>query len=82
MHYILLCSAAVYDVFYLGIQTVEKPNSLFVRSVSQRFEPSSRTLLIGEQPNPWGLTLFSYITISADYTFIHPPYGEIRMLAV
>ena len=23
--------------------------------VSRRFEPSSRTLLIGEQPNPWGL---------------------------
>src|SRR3990167_4545627 len=23
--------------------------------VSRRFEPSSRTFLIGEQPNPWGL---------------------------
>ncbi len=24
-------------------------------STAERFEPSSRTLLIGEQPNPWGL---------------------------
>src|SRR3546814_13284559 len=26
-----------------------------VRTVSRRSEPSSRTLLIGEQPNPWDL---------------------------
>src|SRR6202051_1109128 len=25
------------------------------RTVSRRSEPSSRTALIGEQPNPWGL---------------------------
>ena len=25
------------------------------RTVSRRSEPSSRTLLMGEQPNPWGL---------------------------
>ena len=25
------------------------------RTVSRRFEPSSRTTLIGEQPNPWDL---------------------------
>ena len=25
------------------------------RTVSRRFEPSSRTALIGEQPNPWDL---------------------------
>ena len=23
------------------------------QTVSQRFEPNSRTILIGEQPNPW-----------------------------
>ena len=26
-----------------------------VSTVSRRFEPSSRTTLIGEQPNPWEL---------------------------
>lgn len=25
------------------------------QTVSQRFKPSSRTTLIGEQPNPWNL---------------------------
>ncbi len=58
----------VIDVFCLGIQTVQKPNNPFYlavarqsaggfcfNSVAERFEPSSRTLLIGEQPNPWGL---------------------------
>ena len=28
-----------------------------VRTVSRRSEPSSRTTLIGEQPNPWDLGL-------------------------
>ena len=27
----------------------------FVRTVAERFEPSSRTFLIGEQPNAWEL---------------------------
>ena len=26
-----------------------------IKSVSERFEPSSRSILIGEQPNPWQL---------------------------
>ena len=37
--------------FSLGIQTVEKSYKI----TSQRSEPSSRTFLIGEQPNPWDL---------------------------
>ncbi len=40
------------------------------QTVSRRFEPSSRTALIGEQPNPWDLVLFSYITIGARL-FLH-----------
>src|SRR5688572_14886860 len=32
------------------------------QTVSRRFEPNSRTALIGEQPNPWDLFLFSCIT--------------------
>ena len=35
------------------------------QTVSRRFEPNSRTALIGEQPNPWDLVLFSYITVGA-----------------
>jgi len=42
----------------------------------------SRSFLIGEQPNPWGLTLFSYITISADYTFTRQIYNLVGVLAV
>ncbi len=37
--------------FSLGVQTVQKRKN----SSSERFEPSSRTALIGEQPNPWNL---------------------------
>ena len=37
--------------FNLGIQTVQTPKLL----ASERSEPSSRTFLIGEQPNPWEL---------------------------
>src|SRR3569623_1833624 len=31
------------------------PMAVSVQSVSRRFKPSSRTALIGEQPNPWDL---------------------------
>ena len=34
------------------VQTVQLPIS---QSVAERFEPSSRTFLIGEQPNAWEL---------------------------
>ena len=42
-------------------RTRDKPTQTFAptadqdRTVSRRSEPSSRTLLIGEQPNPWDL---------------------------
>ena len=49
------------------------------QTVSRRFEPSSRTTLIGEQPNPWELLhpqdvmsrhrTYSNISIGADYIF-------------
>src|SRR3989338_5075271 len=57
--------------------------------VSRRFEPSSRTSLIGEQPNPWELLhprdemsrphmyIFPctpHITVGADYIFIVSPH--------
>ena len=41
------------------------------QTVSRRFEPNSRTALIGEQPNPWDLVLFSYITIGARLCLHH-----------
>ncbi len=40
------------------------------QTVSRRFEPNSRTALIGEQPNPWDLVLFSGITTGARL-FLH-----------
>ncbi len=40
------------------------------QTVSRRFEPNSRTALIGEQPNPWDLSPFSDITIGARL-FLH-----------
>ena len=36
----------------LGFRMVQVPT---VASATERSEPSSRTLLIGEQPNPWEL---------------------------
>ena len=43
----------------LRVQTVQDathvPFFMFHDSCSERFEPSSRTFLIGEQPNPWQL---------------------------
>jgi hypothetical protein len=54
------------------------------RTVSRRSEPSSRAVLIGEQPNPWDLLqpqdttsrhrTFSIISNGADYIFILHPY--------
>src|SRR5882672_10901046 len=41
------------------------------QTVSRRFEPNSRTALIGEQPNPWDLVLFSYITVGARLCLHH-----------
>ena len=49
------------------------------QTVSRRFEPNSRTALIGEQPNPWDLLqpqdamsrpYYSTITGGTDYTFV------------
>ena len=44
------------------------------QTVSRRFEPNSRTALIGEQPNPWDLFLFSYITAGARLCLHHIYY--------
>ena len=42
-----------------GIQTIEKSEiaqiNLLLKLIPRRSEPSSRTFLIGEQPNPWDL---------------------------
>ena len=35
--------------------TIRRPQQIGDRTVSRRSEPSSRTALIGEQPNPWEL---------------------------
>jgi hypothetical protein len=56
--------AAVFDVMRLAqgcmqddlrVQTGSEANDTCVPFASERFEPSSRTTLIGEQPNPWDL---------------------------
>ena len=41
----------------LGVSslTIQRPRQIGDRTVSRRSEPSSRTALIGEQPNPWDL---------------------------
>ena len=38
-----------------GSLTIRRPQQIGDRTVSRRSEPSSRTALIGEQPNPWEL---------------------------
>ena len=38
-----------------GSITIRRPQQIGDRTVSRRSEPSSRTALIGEQPNPWDL---------------------------
>ena len=35
-------------IIYYSLYTVDRD-----QTVSRRFKPSSRTILIGEQPNPW-----------------------------
>ena len=57
-------------------------------STSERFEPSSRTFLIGEQPNPWDLLQpqdkvsrhrnVSTITSGMDYIFTPHQFSEIK----
>ena len=44
-----------FDNFFEGVQTVQLPIHFFVDAASERFEPSSRNFLIGEQPNAWDL---------------------------
>src|SRR5215475_16229884 len=41
------------------------------RTVSRRSEPSSRAALMGEQPNPWDLSL-PPLLVGQDYTFTMP----------
>ena len=72
-----------------GPLTFQRPQRIGDRTVSRRSEPSSRTALIGEQPNPWDLlqpqdamsrhrTLFSIFTYGADYIFIlHSMVGNL-----
>ena len=38
-----------------GLLKFQRPQWIGDRTVSRRSEPSSRTALIGEQPNPWEL---------------------------
>ena len=45
--------AAVNDVLFLPRVQIGSEVKIFF--TSERFEPSSRTFLIGEQPNPWDL---------------------------
>src|SRR5436309_16087029 len=54
----------------LGANPLNSPTPTADRdqTVSRRFEPSSRTTLIGEQPNPWDLDLL-LLLIGQDYTF-------------
>ena len=54
------------------------------RTVSRRSEPSSRTTLIGEQPNPWDLLQPQYVT--SRHRGAKPPrrcelLGEISLLS-
>src|SRR5699024_10583145 len=42
-------------VLAAGLLTIPTPTADRDRTVSRRSEPSSRTALIGEQPNPWDL---------------------------
>ena len=37
------------------LSNIQRPRQIGDRTVSRRSEPSSRTALIGEQPNPWEL---------------------------
>ena len=42
-------------VLELGPCNIRRAQQTGDRTVSRRSEPSARTALIGEQPNPWGL---------------------------
>ncbi len=42
-------------VLGIGSLNILRPQQIGDRTVSRRSEPSSRTALIGEQPNPWDL---------------------------
>jgi len=50
---VFLQDAAVNQCLNLGFRPFK--NRIVLNSVSKRSKPSSRTLLIGEQPNPWDL---------------------------
>ena len=54
------------------------------QTVSRRFEPSSRTTLMGEQPNPW--TLLQLQDVMSRHRGAKPPrryelLGEISLLS-
>ena len=42
-------------VLEMSFLNIQRPQQIGDRTVSRRSEPSSRTALIGEQPNPWDL---------------------------
>ncbi len=42
-------------VLGIGSLNIQRPQQIGDRTVSRRSKPSSRTTLIGEQPNPWDL---------------------------
>ena len=48
--------------------TLRSPTADRDRTVSRRSEPSSRAALMGEQPNPWDLSL-PPLLVGQDYTF-------------
>ncbi len=66
-------------VLGIGSLNIQRPQQIGDRTVSRRSEPSSRTALIGEQPNPWDLLqpqdamsrhrTLSILSYGADYIF-------------
>ena len=48
-------AAVMMSCTYLGFKRVQDTSPQKCRSHPERFEPNSRTFLIGEQPNPWNL---------------------------
>ena len=54
------------------------------QTVSRRFEPSSRTTLMGEQPNPWDLLQPQDVMSrhrGANHHRRNELWGEIRLLS-
>ena len=62
-----------------------RPQRIEDQTVSRRFEPSSRTTLIGEQPNPWDLLQPQDVMSRHRGAKLHRRYerlGEISLLSL